>query len=66
MSRRKPDAPPKPRGRPISTGSSKYREIRWRPSDGERAMLDRVKATGESDADVCRRALRLLCDASGS
>jgi hypothetical protein len=66
MPRRKPDAPHKPRGRPISTGSSKHQEVRWRPSYDERAMLDRVKATGESDADVCRRALRLLCDASGS
>ena len=66
MPRRKPDAPPRPRGRPITTGSSKHSEIRWRPSNDERALLDRVKTAGESDADVCRRALRLLGGVSGS
>lgn len=61
-----PEAPRRPRGRPITTGSSKHSEIRWRPSDGERAILDQVKTPGESDADVCRRALRLLGGVSGS
>lgn len=60
MPRRKPDAPPKPMGRPITTGRSKNKEIRWRPSDDERALLDRVKNQGESDGDVCRRGLRAL------
>lgn len=60
MPRRKPDAPPKPMGRPVTTGRSRHREIRWRPSDEERALLDRVKLPGESDGDTCRRALREL------